>query len=190
MRISARDGLIVRRASDLQSMWLGETEKLIRAAFDEAQDEGGVLLIDEADSFLSDRSAASRSWERSQVNELLQCMERFDGIFIAATNMIEALDKASLRRFTYKVEFLQLSFDQRIAMLRDQLRASPVSDEEWLHLRSRLGRLDGLTVGDFAVVAAQSAVRTLGITAEERVAMLEAELRLRLPSGGRVLGFV
>ena len=182
--------LIVRRASDLQSMWLGETEKLIRAAFDEAQDEGGVLLIDEADSFLSDRSAAFPSWERSQVNELLQCMERFDGIFIAATNMIEALDKASLRRFTYKVEFLPLSFDQRIAMLQDQLRASPVSDEEWLHLRNRLGRLDGLTVGDFAIVAAQSAVRKRGITAEERVAMLEAELRLRLPSRGRVLGFL
>ena len=87
-----------------------------------------MLLIDEADTFLSDRSVACHSWERSQVNELLQCMERFDGIFIAATNMIEALDKASLRRFTYKVEFLPLSFDQRIAMLQDQLRASPVSD--------------------------------------------------------------
>ena len=180
----------MRRASDLQSMWLGETEKMIRAAFDEAQDERGVLLIDEADTFLSDRSAAARSWERSQVNELLQCMERFEGIFIAATNMISALDKASLRRFTYKVEFLPLSFDQRLAMLHDQLRASPVSDEDWLHLRNRVGRLDGLTVGDFAVVAAQSAVRKRGITAEERVAMLEAKLRLRLPSVGRVLGFL
>ena len=182
--------LMVRRASDLQSKWLGETEQRIRAAFDEAQDEGAVLFFDEVDSFLSERSGASRSWERSQVNELLQCMERFEGIFIAATNMIEALDTASLRRFTYKVEFLPLSFDQRIAMLHDQLRARPVSDEEWLHLRNRLGRLDGLTVGDFAVVAAQSAVRIRGITAEERVAMLEAELRLRLPSGGRVLGFL
>ena len=117
-------------------------------------------------------------------------MERFNGIFIAATNMIEALDKASLRRFTYKVEFLPLSFDQRIAMLHEQLRESPVSDEQWLHLRNRLGRLDGITVGDFAVVAAQSAARKRGISAGERVAMLEAELRLRLPSGGRVLGFL
>jgi len=183
---------MMRRASDLQSKWLGETEKTIRTAFDKAQDEGGVLLIDEADTFLSERSAASHSWERSQVNELLQCMEQFDGIFIAATNMIEALDKAALRRFTYKVEFLPLSFNQRIAMLHEQLRASPVSDEEWLHLRNRLGRLDGLTVGDFAVVAAQSAVRKRGITAEERVAILEADLRLRLrlPSRGRVLGFL
>ena len=91
--------LIYRRASDLQSKWLGETEKNLRAMFTEAQSENAVLLLDEADSFLFDRTRAEHSWERSQVNELLQGMERYEGIFIAATNLIETIDKAALRRF-------------------------------------------------------------------------------------------
>ena len=53
--------LIYRRASDLQSKWLGETEKNLRAMFTEAQSENAVLLLDEADSFLFDRTRAEHS---------------------------------------------------------------------------------------------------------------------------------
>ena len=64
--------LIYRRASDLKNKWLGGTEKNLRVMFAEAQSENAVLLLDEADSFLFDRTRAEHSWERSQVNELLQ----------------------------------------------------------------------------------------------------------------------
>ena len=182
--------LMVRLASDLQSKWLGETEQRIRAAFDEAQDEGAVLFFDEVDSFLSESSGASRSWERSQVNELLQCMERFEGIFIAATNMIDVLDKAALRRFTHKVEFLPLNVDQRVAMLRNQMGVIHVSAQLSRALRTQMQRLDGLTVGDFAVVSVQAAMRKLAMTTDEMIALLESELQFRMPSRGRVMGFV
>ena len=41
----------------------------------------------------------------TQVNELLQSMERFDGIFIAATNLMDSIDPAAMRRFTWKLRF-------------------------------------------------------------------------------------
>jgi hypothetical protein len=45
-----------------------------------------------------------------RVKLLLDCekMERFDGIVIMATNLFRDLDAAALRRFTFKMEFLEL----------------------------------------------------------------------------------
>lgn len=87
-----------KRASDILSAWVGDAEKNIRQMFRDAADEGALLLLDEADSFLQDRRTARRSWEITQVNELLVQMEQFDGIFVASTNLFEGLDGAALRR--------------------------------------------------------------------------------------------
>lgn len=97
--------LVTRKGSDLLGMYVGETEHNIAAAFMEAKRVGAVLLIDEADSFLQDRTSAHRSWEITQVNEFLTQMESFEGIFIATTNYMDCLDKASLRRFDMKAKF-------------------------------------------------------------------------------------
>lgn len=97
--------LITRKASDLLGMFVGQTEHNIATAFKEAKRAGAILLIDEADSFLQDRTSANHSWEVTQVNELLTQMESFEGIFIATTNYMECLDKASLRRFDMKAKF-------------------------------------------------------------------------------------
>ena len=74
--LAERLGLEVmqRRASDLMSMLVGETEKQIAAAFAEARDAGAFLVFDEADSLLADRRFARRSWEVGQVNEMLTWM--------------------------------------------------------------------------------------------------------------------
>jgi transitional endoplasmic reticulum ATPase len=50
-----------RRFSDLSSMWLGESEKAIAKAFDEAADLRAFLVLDEVDSLLRDRRAAQQS---------------------------------------------------------------------------------------------------------------------------------
>ena len=57
-------------------MWLGESEKAIAAAFEEAADLRAFLVLDEVDSLLRDRRAAQQSWEVTQVNEMLTRMER------------------------------------------------------------------------------------------------------------------
>ena len=92
-----------KRASDLLSKWVGETEQQIAAAFAEARDAGAFLIFDEADSLLADRRGAHRSWEVSQVNEMLTWMESHPLPFACTTNFAEHLDTATLRRFVFKV---------------------------------------------------------------------------------------
>src|SRR5208282_2047221 len=78
--------LLVKRTSDIISKWLGESEKNIAEAFDEAEQRGAILFLDEADSLFINRESAVRSWEISQTNELLCQMENFSGIMMCATN--------------------------------------------------------------------------------------------------------
>lgn len=105
------------RASDLLDKYVGETEQRIAAMFEAAQDEGAVLLLDEADSFLSDRLGAGQAWEVTQTNEFLTQLEAFDGVFFATTNLIDRLDPAVLRRFSHKVRFDVLTAQQAIDQL-------------------------------------------------------------------------
>jgi SpoVK/Ycf46/Vps4 family AAA+-type ATPase len=101
--------LMVRQASDLVSKYVGETEQAMARMFEAAEQEQAVLLLDEADSFMRSRRRAERNYEVSEVNEMLQGMERFAGIFICTTNLFEDIDEAALRRFTFKIRFLPLT---------------------------------------------------------------------------------
>ena len=94
--------VIHRRAFDLMSMWVGATERNIARAFAEARDIEAFLIFDEAYSLLADRRGAHRSWEVSQVNEMLTWMESHPLPFVCTTNDGERLDSASLRRFVFK----------------------------------------------------------------------------------------
>ena len=142
--------LLVRRASDILSPYVGVAEKQIARMFREATREGAVLLLDEADSLLQDRRGAQRSWEVTQVNEMLTQMEDFRGIFIASTNMMDSLDAAALRRFDASVRFGYLDPEQAVRMFAQLLQSLGLADEgEW---RSGIARLDTLTPGDFASV--------------------------------------
>ena len=87
--------------------------------FLDAAEENAVLLLDEADSFLRDRTGATRSWEVSEVNEMLTQMECFNGIFIASTNLMGSLDPAALRRFDMKVKFDYLKPAQAWQLFKD-----------------------------------------------------------------------
>ena len=146
---------LLKRASDLMDKYLGETEKQIAAMFAHAQRQGAVLVLDEADSFLADRRDAHRSWEVTQVNELLTQMEAFDGLFICTTNLMEKLDPATLRRFAFKVRLDPLTSEQRWSMFHREvvrLGGDPVSAHHW---EERVRGLGTLTPGDFAVAARQ-----------------------------------
>ena len=97
--------LNIKNASDLLSMYVGGTEHLLASAFAEAEKNNEMLFIDEGDSMLTSRDNAQRSWEVSQVNTLLTEMENFNGIFAVSTNLIQKLDPAALRRFTFRIHF-------------------------------------------------------------------------------------
>ena len=97
--------LVKKRASDLVDKFVGETEKRIKAAFAEAKEKQAVLLFDEADSFLFDRRFADKEHEVLSVNEFLTQMEDHPYPFIMTTNLKDKIDKASLRRFVFKIKY-------------------------------------------------------------------------------------
>jgi hypothetical protein len=170
--------LHLKRASDLVSPFVGETEANIRKAFEDAEE--GVLVIDEADSFFLDRAAATRSYERSQTNEILQSMEGFRGLFIATTNFQQSFDQASFRRFSHKVTFLPLRPEQTEALARKLFTI------EWsLAQVADLRRLVRLTAGDLAVVAKRLKYHA-EVTADVVLAELRAELAVKSGPATRI----
>ena len=141
--------LLLKRASDILSKWLGEDEKNVAQAFRQAEQEGAVLLIDEVDGFLQDRRGAARSWEVTLVNEMLTQMEAFPGVFIASTNLMSGLDQAALRRFDLKVKFDFLQPEQAWELLCRQCTALSLPLPT-APMKPSLLRLAALTPGDFA----------------------------------------
>lgn len=170
-------------ASEILSKWLGESEKHISAAFENAQAEDAVLFFDEGDSFLRSRDLAEHSWEVTQTNELLQRMERFDGILIIATNLFRDLDAAALRRFTFKIEFRELDEDQRWRMFVTEAELTAqvesirsATKDAW---RQRLVLMRFLTPGDFATVKRQCSLLDTKLSHEEWLEQLEIECKIK-----------
>lgn len=177
----------IKRASDLLSKYVGENEQLLASAFREAENDGALLLIDEVDSFLQDRRGATRSWQITQVNEMLTQMESFAGVFIASTNLMEGLDQAALRRFDLKVKlgFLQPSQAWRLLERTCAVVALPAPTDG---LRVPMARLTLLTPGDFAAVVRQHRFRPLASPGAV-VTALGAEVKLKDGAKAKI-GFV
>ena len=170
--------LMIRQASDIMSKYVGETEQNMAKMFDEAQTESAVLLLDEADSFLRSRRMAERNYEVSEVNEMLQGMERFAGVFICTTNLFQDLDEAALRRFTFKVQFKPLTAAQRERMFVVEALGGE-ADLLTREQAGRLAQLSALAPGDFASVKRQIDVLGEAFAPDEFLSQLEAEHRVK-----------
>lgn len=177
--------LLFKPASSLLSCYVGQTEQLIAQAFTEASAEGAVLLLDEVDSFLQARNKAEQSWQVTQVNELLQQMERFDGILMATTNQLPQLDQAALRRFDLLIEFNYLTADQAMDLLHEycKLLNLPLDMAALKQLQQLVLLTPQLTAGDYHAVARQASFRPLA-SADSFVAELQKMLRLK--GGGSI----
>mgnify|MGYP000969438387 FL=1 len=144
--------LLLCKGSDLLDPYVGGTEQKIAEAFESAKRDNCLLVLDEVDTFLFSRDGAERSWERSQVNEMLTQIERFEGLMVVSTNLMNVLDPAALRRFDLKLKFDYLTPQQRLDFAKQQ--AEKLNLGAWADTHSkRLLELDLLTPGDFAAVA-------------------------------------
>ena len=182
--------LMIRRASDLVSKFVGETEQHMAAMFREAEAEKAVLLLDEADSFLQDRRGAQRTYEVTEVNEMLQGMERFNGIFICTTNLMDSIDQAALRRFTFKIRFKPLTAEQRERMFVVEALGGDASQLDGA-MQVRLAKLEQLCPGDYAAVKRQVDILGETLAPTEFLAQLEAEHRIKPEvREARGMGFV
>lgn len=143
-RKTQRDIMVVNVAQ-IKSMWVGESEKNIKALFDryrafcQKSALAPILLFNEADAVLGVRQeGAGRAvdkMENSIQNIILQEMESLDGIMIATTNLTANLDKAFERRFLYKIEFSKPSIAAKRAIWCSMIPC--LSNEEALELAEK-----------------------------------------------------
>ena len=176
--------VVAKSGSDLLSMWVGGTEHNIRAAFEEAEEERSILFLDEIDGLVQNRAGAQRSWEVTQVNELLQRMETFKGVMVAATNFMDNLDPAVLRRFTFKFQFDYLDEAGKRLFFERMFRTRLAAGEA-----ARLAGIPRLAPGDYRT--ARQSLHYLGgeVTNAMRLDALERESALKKGGGGGRIGF-
>ena len=162
--------VVVKMGSDLLDMYVGGTEKRIRQAFAQADAEKAILFLDEIDGLVQSRERAQRSWEVTQVNELLHQMENFRGVMIGATNFSANLDAAILRRFTFKIEFDCLDNAGKILFFERMFGTRLTASEA-----AKLAEIPRLTPGDFRTVRQSFFYLGADVTNAERLAALEHE---------------
>ena len=117
--------------SKILSMYVGESEKNVRKIFDTFYDlcektkTEPILLLNEADQFLGARSSGISSSADQMHNQMqnifLEQIEKFRGMLIATTNLLENIDKAFSRRFNYKIEFKKPDEVQRVKLWQKML---------------------------------------------------------------------
>jgi len=125
--------------SKILSKYVGESEKNVRNIFDTYKElckktkSEPLLLLNEADQFLSARStdsgASADKMHNQMQNIFLEQIERFDGLLIATTNLLETIDPAFSRRFDYKIAFEKPDFKQRIALWKKLLPENATYEE-------------------------------------------------------------
>ena len=125
--------IMVVDVPQLKSMWVGQSEKNVKAPFDRYREQvkraklTPILLFNEADAIIGKRKNGAENavdkMENSLQNIILQEMEQLDGIMIATTNLQQNLDKAFERRFLYKIKFEKPAIEARMSMWREMIPA-------------------------------------------------------------------
>ena len=124
--------------SELRSMWVGESEKKVKAVFDRYRnfvdycDKEPILLFNEADGIIAKRSTnavhAVDQMENTLQNIILQEMETLDGIMMATTNLTQNMDSAFERRFLYKINFHKPDLATRLHIWQSMMPKLPESE--------------------------------------------------------------
>ena len=141
---SLKKSILSFDCSKILSMYVGESEKNVRKIFDTYKElckeskESPILLLDEADQFLSMRSTSASGADKmhnQMQNIFLEQIEKFDGILIATTNLLETIDTAFSRRFNYKIEFKKPNLEERL-LLWEKLLPKNAPYEKNFNLKS------------------------------------------------------
>src|SRR6185369_9242923 len=115
--------------------YIGETEKNLDQIFSHAEELDIILLLDEGDALLTQRTNVQSSNDRyanMETNFLLQRIETFEGILIVTSNAADRIDSAFKRRFDLVVDFRQPEVEERWAIWQSHLPSGHTVDQELL----------------------------------------------------------
>lgn len=153
--------------SSVVNKYIGETEKSLNQIFARAEELDVILLLDEGDALLTQRTNVNSSNDRYanlETNFLLQRLETFEGIIVVTTNASERIDGAFQRRMDVVVDF-----------------RAPEPSERWQIWRLHLPNAHAVDTSALEEIAQRCALTGGQI----RNAVLHASL-LALDGGGRV----
>ena len=101
--------LVLVNYGDIESKYVGETPKNIKAVFDFAKEHNAILFFDEADAILSRRVTNMTSATDTSVNQtrsvMLNLLNDYNDTVLFATNFITNYDPAFMRRILMHIEF-------------------------------------------------------------------------------------
>lgn len=185
--------LVVASIPAVVSKWVGQTERNLDALFRAARGHGAVLFLDEADSLLMARGEGRASrHDDSVVNAALRLIEQHDGVVLLATNLAEVLDRALLRRLTYRLQFPFPDAGARAKIWRTLIgTTAPGASEIDVE---RLGRAYALSGGHIKNAVFKAAFRAASQGGELTPCILDATAReefenIGVNGGGRTVGF-
>lgn len=179
---------MIVKPSDLLGSYVGESERHIAKAFATASCENALLQFDECDTFLMDRRNAKQNWESSLTATMLLEMERYRGIFIASTNLLDGIDDAAKRRFDMTIKFDYMVADKAWEMFLHTCTKLGLIVENF-DLHKRLDQLVNLTPGDFEQVCRQARFLPLQ-SAQEVLNNLSNTVAAKKSTGSRHIGFL
>lgn len=187
--------------SKILSMYVGESEKNVKSIFDtyrkvqEKLDYFPILLLNEADQFLSSRSTGQTSSADKMHNQMqnifLEEIENFEGILIATTNLIENLDTAFSRRFNYKIDFKIPDREQRLEIWKKKITKKIPLEKDFDF--EKLSSFE-LTGGQIELVLENTAMRNAvkkvkKFATSHFVEEIEKELNSSFDKTGKTMGF-
>lgn len=94
--------------STVVNKYIGETEKNLNRVFARAEELDVILLLDEGDALLTQRTDVHNANDRYanlETNYLLQRLESYEGILIVTTNAGDRIDSAFQRRMDVVISF-------------------------------------------------------------------------------------
>lgn len=170
-----KKSLLTTDISKLLSCWVGESEQNVRKLFTTYEkihkrvDNPPVLLLNEADQFLTKRGEANRSVDRmynQMQNLFLEAFENFKGVLVCTTNLRDNLDKAFSRRFHLKLEFPLPKFDERKKLWKLHLPETiPGVNDIDIAILAKRYELSG---GQISVVVKNAATEAAGRSIKDR----------------------
>jgi SpoVK/Ycf46/Vps4 family AAA+-type ATPase len=144
--------------SQIVSKYIGETEKNLRQVFTEAGNANCILFFDEMDALFGKRSEVKDSHDRNANIEtayLLQQMEEYDGVILMATNLLQNIDEAFMRRINFVISFPFPDVRTRKLLWEKMLdTGAPISDDVDLDFLAKSFKLAGGNIKNCAVHAA------------------------------------
>ncbi|NOH14350.1 MAG: ATP-binding protein [Chloroflexi bacterium] len=158
-------GIIRANYAEIESKYVGETAKNIKAAFHKARETGALLLFDEADSILGRRLSNVRQSTDHAVNVsrsvMLLELDHFSGVTVFATNLASNYDTAFIRRILGHIEMPLPDAERRLRLWQYHIpNRLPVQLDEqaWDELVSAS---EGLSGGDILNIVINAASRAL-----------------------------